>query len=72
MASDIRITDSNSAYVPADTTALTRWPVYTTKHDILSDLFDAMGGGRNAVWDVIQRLGNTDTSTLTDIGSHPA
>lgn len=66
MATDINVTESNSAFAGR---SLTRWPVYASKAACLRDLQGAISGERSAIADVLQRLSNTDTSTWTDKGS---
>ena len=62
------VTSSNDVPVTVD---VTRYPVYATKAAILTALEEAVGGGKVALWDVIRRLSNTDTSVgiSTDKGS---
>ena len=66
MATTIRVTSDNSAFVGR---SLTRWPVYATKQECLEDLLDCVGGDSTRLTDVMERLGNTDTSGWTDKGS---
>lgn len=74
-ATDIRVIYSESAPSGGDTT---RWPAYTSKCQIIRDLLDscgAAGGATQAIVDIAQKLGNTDTTDATfatDKGSRPA
>lgn len=66
MASDINVTESNSAPV---TRNLTTYPVFAKKADLIRALQAGVGANEPALNDTIQRLSNTDTSTWTDKGS---
>lgn len=64
MATDIRVIEDAGSVV---TVQLTRWPAYTSKAELLRDLFDAIGGSRSeAVQNIIYRLSNTDSSSAFD------